>query len=254
LYQVTSYHLLEGSYFLADLLDTRNYNTYGNFPVSIESGVEIRINSGVDTFSVEISGGDTTYITYISLFYQESNILTKTGAVHFLNNILSPFKPRPSTRTFQFREEPIIVDAGKAEGTYEFFDQERFEVLSWTGPEYITYVKSSSSSERANSNDYILIQGDFTIRYEIPKILPGKYNMSIRTNAYSNSNATIQVSLDGKRTGGNLDLVAGGNSNNPYAEFNIGVVEFSVYSEHTIEITSLIAGNLIWDYVRFEPV
>ena len=172
LFQFTAYHLLEGSYFL-DEFTNQNYNTYANYPVSINSSMEIRINQGVDTFGIQISGNDTILINYIRLFMMNSNIPTENGAIHLLTDVMSLFKPQRSERYFQFMEEPIIYSSSIQPKSYEFFDQEEFEVISWTGPRSIIYVKSSSTSELASNQDYLRIEGNFTLNYKIPRFFPG---------------------------------------------------------------------------------
>ncbi|MCK4923306.1 MAG: hypothetical protein KAS71_19800, partial [Bacteroidales bacterium] len=119
--------------------------------------------------------------------------------------------------------------------------------------------KSSSSSEKASNSDYLEIDGNFIVNYTIPKILPGRYNFFIRANSYNNNNehATILIYIDGKRLKGNYNMNLGGTSSDPYTinknwnGHEIGVVEFSIYQEHTITIESFIPGKFIWDRVAF---
>ena len=254
LYQFAAYHVLEGSYFLDEFSGSSNYNTFASFPVSINaSGIDIMINTGVDTFGLEVQGQDTTVIDFLSFQYQQSNILTKSGPIHVLSEVMEPFKPNLSTRTFQFYEEEEIVLASKQSGTYEFVDKDDFSVISWTGPDEIEYVKSSSSEEKAINKDYLRIEGRFTLDYTMSKILPGRYQVILKAHAWNGANATIQVFLDGQRKGGNLNLTTGGDSGNPYKEYVVGGVEFSSYTEHHVSINALIPGIMIWDYIRFVP-
>lgn len=262
LYQFAAYHVLEGEYFLVDLNDSRNFNTYANAPVMISSGLEVRINPGVDTFRIEVSDlGDTTFVTYVSLYYQESNILTKNGAIHLISEKLDYYIPPISNRSFQFYEEPEINRIRETPGTYYFLeeDMEELEVISWTGPKEITFHKSSSTSEKASNTDYIEIEGNFVINYTMPKILPGRYNLFLRANGWNSNNehATIMVYIDGERMSGNFDLNTGGSSSDPYRindiwdGYEIGNVEFTKYKEHTITVESLIPGKFLWDRVGF---
>lgn len=247
-YQFMAYHLLEGSYFLDEFNETKNYNTYANFPVQIAAGLEIRINPGKDTLDIIIEGQDTTVINYVRLDMINSNILTKNGPLHLLKDILEVKTPGRTIRTFQFLEEPLINEASKEQGEYIFSDQGDMEVLSWTGLDYITYVKASSMP--ANNNDYIELEGNFTIEYIMPKILPGKYLIEFRAERSDGENATIQVSVDGKRLGSSFDLTSGGN---PYDTFIIGIVEFQNYESHLVTVNSLLPGSFSWDYIQFTP-
>ena len=264
LYQFAAYHILEGEYFLADFDQTRNYNTFANAPVRIVSDLELKINPGTDTLKVIISDqGDTTIVNYISMFYDDSNILTKNGAIHLISDILRFKVPPISSRTFNFYEENLINAVRNTPGTYYFFEEDQvdFEVLSWTGPDQISYIKSSSDIS-AYGNDYIEIDGKFVINYTVPKILPGRYNFYLRVNSYSgnNENAQIIVYLDGKKMSGIYNLNNGGLPTNPFRVNNdwngyrIATVEFTKYTEHTITIETLIPGKLIWDNVSFRTL
>lgn len=253
LYQFAAYHLLEGRYFLDAFQGSSNYNTYAVYPVAVNAGIDIRLNPGVDSFRVDIAGTDTSLVNYIEVYYQESNVNTKNGPIHFITQVMELFQPRRSERVFQFLEDPLILESSRNEGTYEFVDPNLFELLWWTGPEELVYVKGSEGSNNAHNLDYIQLDRNFRFSYIMPKIMPGKYSVDIKAEAFSSNNATIQIWIDGKRMGGNLNLTSGGTNNNPYAFFTIGIIEFSIYEEHLLEIKSLIPGVMNLDIVRFIP-
>lgn len=256
LYQFAAYHILDRSWFLADLNEgSYNYNTFASLPVQVVTGVDIRVNPGVEIFdSVYQPQSDTwLHIDYLEVNVNYSNIQTRNGPIHLVNRVLELYRPGRSRRTFEFYEEPLINQVRNEAGTYIFTDPEEFTELYWTDAEDLTYIKSSASSEKANNKDYIIIAGDFEFSYTIPKILPGTYGMQLKVNTASGSNATIQVYLDGKKIGGNLNLTTGGaSSSNPYRVKNMGVIEFGKYEEHTLTIRTLIPGALILDFVRFD--
>jgi len=89
-YQFTAYHILYGDFYLNDFYEgNEKYWTMGNEPVMISVGLEIRINPGVDTLGITISeSGDTTIIDYISLVWEDCNIMTKSGPVHSISDLL----------------------------------------------------------------------------------------------------------------------------------------------------------------------
>ncbi len=253
LYQFAAYHMLEGSYFLDAFEGTSNYNSYAVYPVLIQAGLEIRLNAGVDSFRLEISGNDTTLINYIGVYFTESNINTKNGPIHLISEVMELYQPARSTRTFQFLEDPKILESSKTTGTYEFVDPDLFELIWWGGTERLIYIKGSGSDNSAHSRDYIELEEKFDFSYIMPKIMPGRYQVQIRADAFGQENATIQVRVDGKRMGGNINLTSGGNGNNPFNIFNIGIIEFASYDEHLLEVSSLIPGIMRLDYVRFVP-
>lgn len=253
LYQFAAYHLLEGIYFLDAMTGNRNYNTFTNAPVSIRSGYDIVINPGVEIFKVIYTPTDTLYIDYILPLYDHSNINTRTGAIHAINQVLNMHLPEISDNYFMFYEEPVIQKVRNIGGTYEFEDKDLFKFMSWEGPDILTYYKSSGTAISASNNDYLLIEGDFILEYEIPKVLPGVYQMSLRVEATNFRNATIEVFLDDIKIGSNYNLIDGGTANNPYTRINVGTVTFNKYESHTIRIQSLIPGVFNWDWVAFIP-
>jgi uncharacterized surface protein with fasciclin (FAS1) repeats len=250
LYQFAAYHILEGQYFLDAFEGSRNYNTYSRAPVAISAGFKVKINTGVDTFNIVVSGEDTTYITHIEPFYNHSNINTKNGAIHLIDQLMEYYVPILSTRTFQFYEDPLILSSSRAAGTYEFVDKESFTKLYWEGADWLSYIKLSGDG----GMDYLLIEGEFQIDYLLPKILQGEYELKIRADATSSNNANVMVYMDGMRVGSNIDLTKGGTSTNPFYSFIVGTVEFSSYKTHTITLRSLIPGILTWDSVTLTPI
>jgi len=246
LYQFVAYHILEGKYYLNDFEGTNtNYNTYASSTVSLNGiGIEIRINQGFGEF---IIGADT--IDYIGIDYDNSNISTVNGVVHTIQDLMEFYLPGQVQRTFQFLEEPVIIEASKNPDTYIFRHQEQFDVLTWEGIEEITYIKSATSNGASN-NDYLEFDGEFTIVYEVPEVLPGAYKLQIRAQSGSTGNATIQIYIDDKdQIGTNIDLSSG----NGFQTYDVGLINFVQYEKHEIRIGNLIPGLFVWDYIKFIP-
>ncbi|MFC2098992.1 fasciclin domain-containing protein [Bacteroidota bacterium] len=256
LYQFAAYHIFEQAAFLADLDGDRNYNTYAILPCHIYTGIDIQVNKGVQVFDSVYESNDTiyTYIDYINIMVNESNVQVRNGPIHFIDQVMVLFKPNKSLRIFQFYEEPVIGNIRNETRRYIFKRVEDFSVISWTGTEELIWEKRGSSSESAWNRDFLEIDGDFSISYDIPKLLPGKYGVQIRADHRGSKNATIQVYLDGKQIGDNLNLTTGGASGaNPYRIKNLVVVELLAYENHNITVRSLIPGRFVWDAIIFQP-
>ena len=251
LYQFIAYHIMEGIVFLNNFEgQNTNYNTFSTLPVSVDgTGLDIKINTGSEIFDTVINGNDTSYIDFIMINYNSSNVITKNGAIHFIQYIMEPFRPNPRQYIFQFYEDPVIFSASQRPNTYEFEDPAELEKIDWQGVKYIRYVKLGSSSEYY-SDDYLEIEGEFSITYEIPKILPGTYMLQIAANANYYNNAFIQIFLDDKRVGGNINLTSGSS----YYTFDINPINFINYEKHQLRIQTLITGRLTWDCVIFKPI
>lgn len=242
------YHILTDNKFLDNLQgQVTNYNTFADIPLNINgTGLDILINKGKEIF---VSKGDTT--DYITIYYDASNVNTQSGAIHFINQILKPQVPSPASVTFEFYEELFLNAYRQQGGTYLIENENLLDYVKWTGAK-LYYVKSLDVTEQANSHDYLKITGDFTISYQLPKIIQGKYDVFLRADAYNSENALVELYVDGNKVGGLIDLTTGGSATNPYAYYEVGTIEFKNYAAHIVEIKSLIPGRFIWDYISFE--
>lgn len=254
LYNFVAYHLLAERWFLADFVDeSTNYGTYSDIPLNVNGlGLDLMINKGKQDFDTIISGPDTTIIDFIGFYYDESNILTQSGAVHFIDQILEQVQPSRQDQRFRFLEEPLFNEYREEPGEYIVEDPSSLYHITWTGPDLI-YVKESDENYPAWDQDYLYLDGDFSIAYRIPKIVQGNYLVLFRAEAFNSLNALVEVFIDGKKLGGLIDLSSGGTAGSPFAEIELGTMNFLKYEEHTIEVRSLIPGRLLWDLIRFEP-
>lgn len=254
LYNFVGYHILKNNYYLDDFQDeSSNYNTNSEVPIQINGlGNDIAINKGKEILDTIIDGIDTTFIDFVGFVYDQSNVITKSGSIHFLDRLLEIQDPSRSRVTLQFREEPVINSLSNNIGTYVLDDyKENIVRLDWTADE-LFYVKEGTESNASN-DDYIYTEGDFTISYTIPQIVQGRYELILRANSYYRNNALIEVFIDGKKIGSTVDLTKGASAAQPFTGKNLGTITFNNYREHVIEIKSMIPGRFTWDYIRFDP-
>jgi len=246
--QFVGFHILTESKFLDNLQgQATNYNTFADIPLSINGlGLDILINKGKEKF---VDNGDTT--DFIMMDYDASNVNTQSGAIHFINQVMKPQVPSMSNLYYEFAEEQFLYTYRQNGGTYLIESPDLLDYVKWTGAK-LFYVKSFDNSETAWSKDYFQITGDFTISYQVPKIIQGKYNIFIGADAYSDQNALVEVFVDGIKIGGLIDLTTGGTATNTYAKILVGTIDFKEYESHTIELKSLIPGRLKWDNLVFE--
>lgn len=254
LYQFVGYHILDANAFLDDFVDNAtNFTTYSNLPVNINgNGLDIAINRGKQVFDTIIVAGDTTIIDFIGFNYDASNVITQSGAIHFIDRIMTLKQPTRATVTFEFWDEPLFNEFRQQPGEYIVEDPSTLRNITWEGPDLI-FIEEADTDHPAWGDDYLKLDGDFSIRYTTPKVVQGEYEVHIRGHAFSTLNALVEVYIDGKKIGGLLDLSEGGSANNPYRDFEIGIIDFNTYERHVVEIRSLIPGVFEWDYVRFEP-
>jgi len=98
-YQFTAYHILNGEYFLNDFhWGSKDYLTFCGELITINVGMEFKINTGVDKYGTTISkSGQVTVIDYIRPIPEGCNILTRTGPIHSISDLLY-YKPFPKSR------------------------------------------------------------------------------------------------------------------------------------------------------------
>ncbi len=254
LHQYVGYHIIDASAFLDDFLDVAtNYTTFSNFPIAVNGrGLDIVINKGKYIFDTLVLAGDTTIIDFIGFNYDASNVITQSGAVHIIDRVLKIQQPSRATVTFEFYEEPLFNEFRKEPGEYTVDNPDALYHITWRGPELV-FVESADEEHRAWGRDYLLLDGDFSITYELPKIVQGAYTVHIRAHAFNEQNALVEVFIDGVKIGGLLDLSTGGSASWPYTDFEMGTIDFGNYESHIVEVRSLIPGRFEWDYVRFEP-
>jgi len=254
LYNFVAYHMINDTRFLDDFAEiSTNYSTYSDIPLNINGlGLDLLINKGKQVFDTIINGVDTTIVDYVGFYYDDSNILTQSGSIHLIDQVLKQVQPSRQIQTFQFYEEPLFRELALEPGEYIIEEPASLEKITWSGPD-LFYIKSSDANHPAWSQDYIFLNGDFSVSYMIPKIVQGNYTAFLGAEAYNANNALVEVYVDGKKLGGLIDLTTGGTSGNPFARVELGTINFLKYEQHTIEVRSLIPGRFNWDYIRFEP-
>jgi uncharacterized surface protein with fasciclin (FAS1) repeats len=249
------YHMLNESKFLNDLEgNVTNYNTFADVPLSINgAGLDIIINPGKEVFDTVIFNQDSTIVDYIGFYYDASNIITQSGAIHLIDQILRPQIPSKAIVLFEFLEEIQLQEYSRKSGSYLIEDEKMLDFVNWSGAD-LYYYKSYDESERASNKDYLQIEGNFTISYTVPKIVQGKFDVFLGADSFGEQNAIVELFMDGIKLGGIIDLTKGGYSTNPYLQIKVGSADFKKYDAHTVTIKSLIPGRFKWDYIRFEPI
>jgi uncharacterized surface protein with fasciclin (FAS1) repeats len=263
LYNFVAYHVLTGNSFLNNF-ETRasNYNTYSDVPLLIsDEGLYLAINKGKEVFDTLYTGTDTSFIDYIGFNYDGSNILTQSGVIHLIDQVMTQKTPTPQTQYYSFWEEALIREYRQMPaGTYLIDDSLALSNIKYSGTDL--YFVTGETSFTSWAKSFLMMNGNFTITYKLPRIVQGKYNVYIRAESRTSTNALILLYIDGKNIGGQINLTAGGVSWDPFYRLNstntgeqiLGEFNFTKYETHTIYIKSLIPGRFLWENIRFEPV
>jgi hypothetical protein len=254
LYNFVNYHMLNETQFLNDFEDkATNYSTHSDIPLNINGlGLDIVINSGKQVFDTITVGTDTTIVDYIGFKYDVSNLLSRSGSIHFIDQILRQVKPSRAIQTYQFNEEPLFNEFRQEPSEYLVEDPSSLLFIKWSGSD-LFFIKEAEDNHPAWGSDYLLLGGDFSITYEVSKLVQGSYMVYLRAERFNGLNALVEVFIDGKKLGGLIDLTTGGTSESPFQQIELGTINFLKYEGHTVQVRSLIPGLFLWDYVRFEP-
>ena len=243
------YHILEKSVFL-DEFDTEVYNTYGDFPISVDLDDILKINTRTMVFDTLISEGDTILVDYLQINTEISNIVTRSGAIHQLDHLLYPFLPGRKTVTYQFYEEQVINALRNVEGEHTITDDD-LEYISLVGTKSLLYIKSPTSISGCSNADYVELSGDIEFGFLTPNILAGRYSLKVVLQRGYSYLASVQALVDGKKVGVVLDLT---NDSQTFRTFTLGTVEFNDFKSHTVKLKTIIPGDLLIDRIIFEPI
>ena len=134
-----AYHMLDGSYFLDDFVDkSTNYTTFSEIPVIINGlGLDILINPGKEMFDTIIDRMDTTIIDFVGFYYDASNVLTQSGAIHFIDQVLKQQAPSRAIQTFEFWDEPLLNEYRNTPADYLIEDTASLYHFNWSGTDLI---------------------------------------------------------------------------------------------------------------------
>ncbi len=238
------YHILETSVFL-DEFKAGVYNTYGDFPIGVDvSNNNLRFNPRT------ITDGGVSTVFFLQVNLDNSNIVTRSGSIHQLDQLLFPYLPGRQTVTYQFYEEPVVNALKTVEGEHYILAQDLTNI-SLIGARGFHYVRLTAGLSGLTSNDYLRLLGDVEFSFTTPKILAGRYTLRLVMDRGRANYASVQAIVDGQNVGVVTDLTK---DKAEFRNFVIGTVDFSDFSTHTVKLKTVIPGTLLIDRIIFEPI
>ncbi len=239
-YRYMEYHCLSGSYYLSDL------NT-GLCPVlSADNNIMFTIDTD---YKLNLDNETKKYTGFI---IPASNTPAKNGALHAINNILPVTEPEPTKVIFETTDF-FDLKQGDYYGKYywRFFDGENtFAKIKWEGDGLLYFY--SEAYHKLKNLDCLKMYGWWTISVTFPKVMKGKYKISIFQPDWPEiTNSAVYI--DGVMTPYVYSGYAGGTGVSGGLQ-KIGEAVFPTTAEHTITLRNIASGELFWDYVIFEPV
>lgn len=243
------YHVIEKSVFLDEFI-TEVYNTYGESPISVDLDGILKFNTGTKNFDSIVVNNVKTYINYIHIDLEKSNIVTRSGAIHQLNQVLYPFIPSRKAVTFEFYEEPIIKTLSSIEGDH-IINSADLKNISLVGLNSFNFINSSAGISGVLNTDYLKMTGSFDFIFKTPKILAGRYTMQLVVKKGDASYASIQTKVDNQNVGLIVDL---SDDISVFRVVTLGIVEFWDFNSRIVKLSTIIPGAVLIDRIIFEPI
>jgi uncharacterized surface protein with fasciclin (FAS1) repeats len=239
-YRYMEYHCLNGSFFLSDL----NTSIY---PIlSHDNNVSFTIDTD---YKINL---DTKTKKYTAFNVPASNVPSKNGALHTIADLLPVTDPEPAVIIMETTDF-FDMKQGDYFGKYymKFGDgAHTFAKIHWVGDFLQYYYKPL---EPVNMHyDCLNMYGWWSLSVTFPKVMKGKYNISIfQPNWIDVTNCVAYV--DGVKTNYTY-LGAKGGTGGVSGLQKIAEVDFKATEEHTITLVNISYGGIWWDYVRFDPI
>jgi uncharacterized surface protein with fasciclin (FAS1) repeats len=232
-YRYMEYHCMAETYFLS-ALETKLYPI-----LSYDNNISITVDTDYKLNLLKKTGKYTGFII------ESSNVPTKNGALHVVNDLLPVIQPDPATFIFdtcnQFELKQMDC-YGKYYG--KFSDQNTFANVKFEGDFLQYYYKNHDSpSTGAVNMDVWQMFGFGWVEVTTPKIMKGAYKLS---GYIWSGNIDFEVYVDGVKTAfvkrSDLDRA-------PWGE-----VSWDKTEVHKIKIVIVSWGILFWDTVIFTPI
>lgn len=237
-YRYMEYHCMNGTFYTSDF-KTGIYSI-----LSRDNNISVRIDND---YKLNL---DLKTQKYTGLIIPASNTPAKNGALHAINRLLPVTDPEPAVIIFETTDF-FDLKQGDYYGKYfkKWSDSENtFAKIRWVG-DFMQYYYYPTATILMN-NDCLQIMGWWTFSITFPKVMKGKYDVSIFQPNWQDV-TTCNVYIDGKLTGLNY---FGPRTGGPGGLQKIASVDFKTTIEHTITLTNIAYGMVFWDYVRFDPI
>jgi uncharacterized surface protein with fasciclin (FAS1) repeats len=239
-YRYIEYHCLNGSFYLSDL------NT-GLYPIlSKDNNLFVTMN---DDYKINLDKKTNTYTGFI---VPASNTPAKNGVLHAVYDVMPVIEPEPATVIFETTDFFDLKQGDYYLKYYQrFFDgQNTFAKIKWEGDYLLYYYKPIQDG--IDKHDCLTILGWWSVSVTFPKVMKGKYRISIFQPGWNDVTNCIAY-IDGVMTPyyytGPMGHTGGAGGLQQIAE-----VDFTTTAEHTVTLKNNVYGSLYWDYIKFEPI
>ncbi len=231
-YRYMEYHCMNGTNYLSDF-------TTKFYPIlSVDNFISVTIEND---YKLNL---DKKTKDYTGFYIAQSNVPTKNGAIHIVDDLFPVSAPERMPITMKTTDF-LDMQQGDYFGKYymKWSDGENtFAKIKWTGDYLLYYLKGEY--------ELLSMLGWWSISVTFPKIPKGKYTVWIYQPGWNDVTDCV-VYVDGEKTDyiytGPMGTGSGGLE-------QVADVDFPTTAEHTITLRNVSSGGLFWEYVQFIPV
>lgn len=234
------YHCLENTYYMSTIEEGVYYVISRNNYLYFEVGTHFTINS---------SETDSVYTTFIEKY---SNIPTKNGVIHGINQLLPTQEPEPKEYRFDTTAFPEFqqLDIYEDGGVRNFYDGENgFANIKWTG-DFLQYWKKFQGTGFMNDDCIVMSEGYWTLEITLPRITRGHYEVFGFFKKGGNR-ANVVFYIDGEKIDKVIEL---NGSDGPFVDEKICEVNWKTTEEHVVKLVTVYPGTILWDRLTFKPI
>jgi uncharacterized surface protein with fasciclin (FAS1) repeats len=239
-YRYMEYHCLNGTYYL---------NTFETSLYPILSS-DNNVSMTIDT-DYKINYIPKTQ-KYTAFDIPNSNVPAKNGSIHSIKGLLPVIEPEPITIRFETTDFFDFKQGYWYDKQYEKFSdgENQFAKIHWVGDYMQYHWKANGTQGQLINEDCLQMIGWFSISVTFPKVMKGKWEVSIYQPTWQDITSCLVYIDDklcdtkylGPRTGG------------PGGKQKVAEVDWQTTSEHTIRMENYFYGMVFWDYVEFKPI
>lgn len=237
-FKYIDYHILENTYYLSSIETGVYFIASRNNYLYLEVGSEFLINP------IDSAEFITTFID------KHSNIPTKNGVIHGINQVLPATDPEPQEFIFDTNAFPEFqkLDIYETGGVRNFYDNETgFAKIKWTG-DYLQYWKKFQGTGFVNDDCITMSEGFWELEITMPKVARGTYNVYGYFKKGSNR-ANVIFYIDDDVKSEVIEL----NGPQEYVSEYIGQVTWDKTEEHVVRVKTVYPGVIMWDRLNFIP-
>jgi hypothetical protein len=190
---------------------------------------------------LNFSSTDSSYTGFI---IEHSNIPSRNGALHTINDLLVVEDPEPVEIIFDICEQFELMQGDYYRKYYmKFYDGENtFKNVKWEGDYLQYYFKDHDTFTGLSNDDCLQMIGFWWLEVTTPKVMKGKYSLT----GHLLGERACDVYVDGVKV---KYIRFEDDVRTPWGDF-----EWTETTEHTIRLVAKSYSTVFWDTIELTPI